>query len=157
MASHERPPSPLNLSLRRDLVKEEVKVEEVEVGGVTPPRSSPRAEEGVGVWSRVEQARIWSPAVTCEKENNLSSSSNNNHLEAKVVVEVRCAACGTVTRQQGPEVRPRCPACSRPAAPRQERLFKVRGGSLEHPSSTPCSVRSVARRSSVAALCQPIS
>lgn len=134
LPGHERPTSPLNLSLRRPLVKEEVKQEEVEVGGATPPRSSPRGEEGV--WSRAEQARIWSPAVTCEKENNLSSSSNNNHLEAKVVVEVRCSACGSVTRQQGPEVRARCAACTRPAPGRQERLFKVSGGSLEHPSPT---------------------
>jgi len=149
-AESERPSSPLNLSLRHPgLPKAEPKCEDASrlkspaalspSLGVSPPRGtspptwSPRATASPpSVWSRGETARIWSPAVTCEKENSLSTSSNNNNnIEAKVLVEVRCFSCGSPTSlsssQFRPETRPRCQACcsTRPTSnARQERLFK---------------------------------
>ena len=102
-AESERPSSPLNLSLRHPgLPKVEPKCEDTSrlkspaalspSLGVSPPRGAspptwtPRATASPpSVWSRGETARIWSPAVTCEKENSLSTSSNNNNnIEAKV-------------------------------------------------------------------------
>ena len=80
MAESERPSSPLNLSLRHPgFPKAEPKCEDASQLkspaalspslGVSPPRgASPPS-----VWSRGETARIWSPAVTCEKENRSSS------------------------------------------------------------------------------------
>ena len=96
----ERPTSPLNLSVRHPFPKSELKCEDGRqlkqssalspIVGVSPPRSaSPPAwrssQASPPTWSRGETARIWSPAVTCEKENSLSTSSNNNNnIEAKV-------------------------------------------------------------------------
>ena len=96
----ERPASPLNLSVRHPFPKSELKCEDGRqlkqssalspILGVSPPRSaSPPAwrssQASPPTWSRGETARIWSPAVTCEKENSLSTSSNNNNnIEAKV-------------------------------------------------------------------------
>ena len=96
----ERPTSPLNLSVRHPFPKSELKCEDGRqlkqssalspILGVSPPRSaSPPAwrssQASPPTWSRGETARIWSPAVTCEKENSLSTSSNNNNnIEAKV-------------------------------------------------------------------------
>jgi len=143
----ERPTSPLNLSVRHPFPKSELKCEDGRqlkqssaispILGVSPPRSaSPPAwrssQASPSTWSRGETARIWSPAVTCEKENSLSTSSNNNNnIEAKALVEVRCFSCGSPTSlptsQLRPEIRPRCPLCSTPkpnGSSRQERLFK---------------------------------
>ena len=96
-ADCDRSASPLNLSLRTSspartclpplpslpaLVKTEVKAEPPSWGPVSPPREA--ASPPRGVWSRGGQQghRIWSPAVTCENENKLST--NNNNVEAKV-------------------------------------------------------------------------
>ena len=100
MPEQERPTSPLNLSVRHPFPKSELKCEDGRqlkqssaispILGVSPPRSaSPPAwrssQASPSTWSRGETARIWSPAVTCEKENSLSTSSNNNNnIEAKV-------------------------------------------------------------------------
>ena len=108
VAESERPSSPLNLSLRHpSFPKPDLKCEDggrmkspaalsPTSLGVSPPRGAsppsvwnrpPRgASSPPSVWSRGETARIWSPAVTCEKENSLSTSSNNNNnIEAKVI------------------------------------------------------------------------
>ena len=81
-----------------------------------------------GIWSPLAETdtkRIWSPAVSCEKENN--SGNNNNNLGSKVVVEVRCGGCGDVTGQFRPDTESRCHACSTSGAhqARQGRTFEV--------------------------------
>ena len=83
-----------------------------------------------GIWSPLAETadtkRIWSPAVSCEKENN--SGNNNNN---KVVVEVRCGGCGDVTGQFRPDTESRCHACTNTHQPRQGRTFEV---SHHHPN-----------------------
>ena len=61
--------------------------------------------------AETDTKRIWSPAVSCEKENN-SGNNNNNHSGNKVVVEVRCGGCGDVTGQFRPDTESRCHACT---------------------------------------------
>ena len=83
-----------------------------------------------GIWSPMAETdtkRIWSPAVSCEKENN-SSGNNNNNLGSKVVVEVRCGGCGDLTGQFRPDTESRCHACSASGGQhqtRQGRTFEV--------------------------------
>merc|ERR1711923_430148 len=65
------------------------------------------------IWSPLslvesDSKRIWSPAVSCEKENSSNTSNNNNNNSGKVVVEVRCGGCGDVTSQFRPDTSARC-------------------------------------------------
>jgi hypothetical protein len=96
----------------------------------TEIRSHPSPIWGPGharIWSPAEeQRRIWSPAVTCEEENKLSTN-NNTISSSKVVVEVRCGGCGDVTSKFRPDVS-RCHNCVHTGShhvSRTERIFKV--------------------------------
>ena len=94
------------------------------------------------IWSPLslvesDSKRIWSPAVSCEKENSSNTSNNNNNSGGggKVVVEVRCGGCGDVTSQFRPDTSARCSSCPahRPqpsSQTRPERIFKVRPGGV---------------------------
>ena len=96
-----------------------------------------------GIWSPLAETadtkRIWSPAVSCEKENN-SGNNNNNHN--KVVVEVRCGGCGDVTGQFRPDTETRCHSCTNTGGlqPRQGRTFEV---SHHHPNISPRIIKSL--------------
>ena len=88
------------------------------------------------IWSPLveDTKRIWSPAVSCEKENN-STNNNNNSSGAKVLVEVRCGGCGDVTSQFRPDTSARCHNCTHPhqlsQQARPERIFKVGDSSIK--------------------------
>ena len=82
------------------------------------------------IWSPLveDTKRIWSPAVSCEKENNNNTTSTSLDT-AKVLVEVRCGGCGDVTSQFRPDTTSRCHSCSshqhHHSGSRPERIFKV--------------------------------
>jgi len=81
------------------------------------------------IWSPLveDTKRIWSPAVSCEKENNNNTTSTSLDT-AKVLVEVRCGGCGDVTSQFRPDTTSRCHSCTshhhHHSGSRPERIFK---------------------------------